>query len=193
MNAVVNKEVAINVACEKFAAFEWLTQGLGAKSPQYGNEGHSTGEKPIDYQDRLGAIAAMKSQLAKSVTSLIIYDGKSESDYEYVRNHLAKIMADGAYKDKRKEPEHIAIYHLSWLVAQMVIEFSLNPLLEGDFTAQGRLVHVAKIDREKMSANVYRLTWKPYENLMAIALEIAIKEAEEVIIEYKKNTYKEVS
>lgn len=61
------------VMTEKFKNFEWLAQGITAKSPIFGQEGHSTGEKPIDYQDRLGAIAAMGSQLAKSVASVIIF------------------------------------------------------------------------------------------------------------------------
>lgn len=65
----------MNAAAEKFENFEWLTKGITAKSPQFGDDGHGTGEKPIDYQDRLGAIAAMNSQLAKSITSIIIFGG----------------------------------------------------------------------------------------------------------------------
>ena len=66
----------------------------------------------MDYQDRLGAIASMEAQLAKSITSLIIYGEHAKSDYEFIRNHLAIIMMNEAYQDKRREPKHISIYHL---------------------------------------------------------------------------------
>ncbi|MCW8041293.1 hypothetical protein [Acinetobacter entericus] len=181
----------MNAAAEKFEHFEWLTKGITAKSPQFGDEGHSTGEKPIDYQDRLGAIAAMNSQLAKSITSVIIYGESSKGDYEFVRNHLAKIMMNSAHQDKKREPEQIAIYHLSWLVARMVMDFAVNPELEGFYTAAGRL-HYAGIKSHQMTLNAYRFTWKPYENLMVIALEMAIKEASEAIEKYRKNTFKEL-
>ncbi|MDH1725027.1 hypothetical protein N5E37_02295 [Acinetobacter johnsonii] len=179
------------VMTEKFKNFEWLAQGITAKSPIFGREGQSTGEKPIDYQDRLGAIAAMGSQLAKSVASVIIFGECSMGDYEYIRNHLAKIMMDAAYVDKKREPEQIAIYHLSWLVAKMVIVFALNPDYENNFTSKGRLEVVAGISTIQMPANIYRQTWKPYENLMVIALEMAIKEASEAIDKYRRATYKE--
>ena len=180
------------VMTEKFKNFEWLAQGITAKSPIFGQEGHSTGEKPIDYQDRLGAIAAMGSQLAKSVTSVIIFGECSMGDYEYIRNHLAKIMMDAAYVDKKREPEQIAIYHLSWLVAKMVMVFALDPDYESNFTAKGRLEVVAGVSGKQMSLSVYRHTWKPYENLMVIALEMAIKEASDAIDEYRRATYSEL-
>ena len=82
----------MNAAAEKFEQFEWLTHGISAKSPNFEPNVRGTGEKPLNYEDRLGAIASMETQLAKSVTALIVFEGKSESDYEFVRNHLAKIM-----------------------------------------------------------------------------------------------------
>ncbi len=181
----------MNAVAEKFEQFEWLTKGITAKSPQFGDEGHSTGVKPLDYQDRLGAIASMETQLEKSVTSLIIYGEHAKSDYEYIRNHLAKIMMNGAVEDKKREPEHIAIYHLSWLIARMVIDFSINPELEGNFTPQGRLYY-AGIKLFQMPVNAYRQTWKQYENLMVIALETSIKCASEAVEKYRKETHKEV-
>lgn len=179
------------VAAEKFENFEWLTKGITAKSPQFGDEGHGTGAKPLDYQDRLGAIAAMNSQLEKSVTSLIIYGEQAKSDYEFIRNHLAKIMMNGAYEDKRREPEHIAIYHLSWLVAGMVIAFALDPEHEANFTAKGRLHLAAGVKTHQMTLKAYDRTWKQYENMMIIALEMSIKCAATAIEKYKKDTYRE--
>ncbi|OTG65822.1 hypothetical protein [Acinetobacter silvestris] len=180
----------MNAVAEKFEQFEWLTHGITAKSPIFGQESHSTGEKPLDYQDRLGAIASMDTQLEKSVTSLIIYGEMAKSDYEYIRNHLAKIMMNGAVQDKKREPEHIAIYHLSWLVARMVIDFSMNPELEDNFTPQGRLYY-AGVKTHQMAVNAYRQTWKSYENMMVIALETSIKSASSAVEKYRKNTYKE--
>jgi len=179
------------VAAEKFEHFEWLTKGITAKSPSFGQESHGTGEKPLDYQDRLGAIASMDSQLAKSITSVIIYGESSKGDYEFVRNHLAKIMMSAAHQDKKREPEHIAIYHLSWLVARMVMDFAVNPELEGFYTAAGRL-HYAGIKSHQMGVEQYRKTWRGYENLMVIALEMAIKEASGAIAKYRKNTFNEL-
>lgn len=178
----------MNAIAEKFEQFEWLTHGITAKSPNFEPNIRGTGEKPLNHEDRLGAIASMETQLAKSVTTLIVFDGKSESDYVFVRNHLAKIMINEAYKDKKREPEHIAIYHLAWLVARMVIDFALDPSLEADYTAQGRLGYAGF--KSKISVENYRKTWKPYEIMMNIAIESAIDEASKAIKMYKKETYK---
>ena len=43
-----------------------------------------------------------------------------------------------------------------------------------------------------MDVEAYRKTWKQYENMMVIALEIAIKGAGEAVENYRKNTYKEM-
>lgn len=179
------------VMADKFEQFEWLTHGITAKSPNFEPQAHSTGEKPLNYEDRLGAIATMDTQLAKSVTSLIVFDGKCESDYEYVRMHLVNIMLQNAVADKKREPEQITMNHLAYLIARMVIDFALNPELEQNFTAQGRLYY-AGINSHQMTTNVYRLTWKSYEGLMALAIESAIDEAAKAIELYKKNTYKEM-
>ena len=90
----------------------------------------------MNYEDHLGAIASMETQLAKSVTALIVFDGKCESD---VRIHLVNIMLQNAVADKRREPEQITMSHMAYLVARMVIDFALDPPLENNFTAQGRL------------------------------------------------------
>ena len=168
--------------------FEWLTHGITAKSPNFEPQAHGTGEKPLNYEDHLGAIASMETQLAKSVTALIVFDGKCESD---VRIHLVNIMLQNAVADKRREPEQITMSHMAYLVARMVIDFALDPPLENNFTAQGRLYY-AGINGHQMTQNVYRLTWKGYENLMALAIESAIDEASKAIEMYKRNTYKEM-
>lgn len=178
----------MNAVAEKFEPFEWLTKGITAKSPQFGDEGHSTGEKPLDYQDRLGAIASMDTQLEKSVTSLIVFGEQSKGDYEFIRNHLARIMMDGAKDDKRREPNGIAIYHLAWQIAGMVIDFSMNPDLADNFTEKGRLYYAGLKDGQ-MGVDAYRFTWKSYEKLMILALEISIKCAGELVQKYKKQTY----
>ena len=180
----------MNAAAEKFKQFEWLTHGITAKSPVFSDEPHGTGSKALDYQDRLGAIASMDSQLAKSITSVIIYGDSSKSDYEFVRNHLAKIMMNEAYNDKKREPEQIAIYHLAWLVARKVIDFAINPKLENYHTSAGCLYYMG-IGEHQMTLKAYTSTWKQYENLMVIALEMAIKEAGDAIEKYVKQTYED--
>ena len=180
------------VMAEKFEQFEWLTHGITAKSPNFEPQAHGTGEKPLNYEDRLGAIASMETQLEKSVTSLIIYGEHAKSDYEFIRNHLAKIMMNEAYEDKKREPEHIAIYHLSWLVAGMVIAFAIDPEHEGNFTAKGRLHLAAGVKSYQMTLKAYDSTWKRYENMMIIALETSIKCASDSVESYRKNTYKEL-
>ena len=180
--------MGLAAVADKFEQFEWLTKGITAKSPVFGEEPHGTGDKPLDYQDRLGAIASMSTQLAKSITSIIVYGDSSKSDYEYVRNHLAKIMMNAAHEDKKREPDQIAIYHLSWLIARLVIDFAVKPQLEDFYTAAGRL-HYAGINSHQMGVESYRKTWKSYENLMSLAIESAIDEASNVIKKYKKETY----
>ena len=181
----------MNAVAEKFEQFEWLTHGISAKTANYEPNVRGTGEKPLNYEDRLGAIASMDTQLAKSVTALIVFDGKSESDYEFVRNHLAKIMLANATEDKKREPEHIAMYHLAWQIARMVVDFALDPDLEDNYTAKGRLAY-AGVSGNQMGVEIYRKTWKQYENLMVIAVESAIDEASKAIELYKKNTYREM-
>lgn len=73
----------------------------------------------------------------------------------------------------------------------MVIDFTLNPELEKNFTSMGRLYY-AGIPANKMSVDVYRMTWKTYEKMMQAALEQAIQDAEETIRQYRKDTYKEL-
>jgi hypothetical protein len=179
----------MNAVATKFEQFEWLTHGLTASSPSLEPCVRGTGEKPLDYQDRLGAIASMDTQLAKSVTALIVFDGKAQSDYEYVRQHLANILIKNAVNDKKREPEGIAMYHLGWLVAKMVLDFALDPDLEDNYTAKGRLAY-AGMKTHQMSVSSYRQTWKTYENLMTMAIESAIDEAAKAIEKYKKETYK---
>ena len=181
----------MNAVATKFEQFEWLTHGLTASSPSLEPCLRGTGEKPLNYQDRLGAIASMDTQLAKSVTALIIFNGKSESDYEYVRNHLAKIMIKNATVDKKREPEHVPMYHLAWLIARMVLDFALDPDLEDNYTAKGRLAY-AGIRSNQMSVECYRKTWKSYENLMTMSIESAIDEAAKAVEKYRKNTYKDM-
>ncbi|WP_062034515.1 hypothetical protein [Acinetobacter sp. BMW17] len=179
------------VMADKFEQFEWLTRGITAKSPSFEPTLHGTGEKPLNYEDRLGAIAAMDTQLAKSVTAIIVFEGKCESDYEYVRTHLANIMLQNAVADKKRKPEQIRIGHLAYLIARMVIDFALNPALEANFTAQGRLYY-AGINTMQMNVDNYRMTWKQYEKLMVMAIESAINEASKSIEKYKRNTYDEL-
>ena len=176
------------VTADKFEQFEWLTHGITAKSPNFEPQARSTGEKPLNYEDRLGAIASMETQLAKSVTSLIVFDGKCESDYEYVRMHLVNIMLQNAVADKKREPEQITMNHLAYLIARMVIDFSLDPELEENYTAKGRLYY-AGVGARQMSLKAYDCTWKKYEKLMDMAIESAIDEASKAIKKYKKLTY----
>lgn len=179
----------MKAVAEKFETFEWLALGITAKSPSFEPQARGTGEEPLNYEDRLGAIASMEEQIDKSLTSIIIYGENAKSDYDFIRNHLAKIMMNGAHEDKRREPEYIAIYHLAWLVARMVIDFALDPELEDDYTAKGRLSYMG-IKSNQMSVDQYRKTWKQYENLMVTTLETSIKRAAEAVEKYREETYR---
>ncbi|PKF34685.1 hypothetical protein [Acinetobacter proteolyticus] len=179
----------MNISIAKFEKFEWLTQGLTLRSPGLEPFIRGTSERPLNYQDRLGAIASMNTQLAKSVTALIVFEHKSKSDYDYVRQHLAELFIKQAERDKKREPERIAMYHLAWLISRMVLDFVLDPELEENYTAKGRLAY-AGISRHQMNVDSYRKTWKGYESLMIQTIETAIHEAETTIEQYRKNTYK---
>lgn len=179
----------MNASIAKFEKFEWLTQGLTLRSAGLEPFIRGTGDRPLNYEDRLGAIASMNTQLAKSVTALIVFEHKSKSDYDYVRQYLADLFIEQAERDKKREPERIAMYHLAWLVARMILDFVLDPELEENYTAKGRLAY-AGIHRLQMNVESYRKTWKSYESLMIQTIEIAIYEAETTIEQYRKNTYK---
>ena len=185
-----NREIGMNEVAEKFEQFEWLAHGITAKSPQFGDEGHGTGAKPLDYQDRLGAIASMGTQLEKSITSVIVFGEKSEIDYRYIQAHLAAILDTNARLDGKREPEKIKIRVLADLIARMVIDFALDPTLENNFTAQGRLYY-AGIRSWQMTLKAYDRTWKQYEKLMILALESSIDCASKAIDKYRKNTLRD--
>lgn len=182
--------INIDLAIEKFEPFEWLAKGITAKTANYEPAVRGTAEKPLDYQDRLGAIASMDTQLEKSVTSVIVFGHKSEVDYRYIQSHLALIMITNAKLDNRKEPLKISIQQLAELIARMVIDFSMNPELEKNFTNKGRLYY-ASIRSWQMDDECYRKIWKQYENLMVIALETAIKGAGDSIEIYRKKTFRD--
>ena len=133
----------------------------------------------------------MDTQLAKSVTALIAFEGKAQSDYEYVRQHLANILIKNAVDDKKRELEGIAMYQFAWLITRMVMDFALDPELEENYTAKGRLMYVG-IKTNQKGVDSYRMTWKPYEKLMVLAIESAISEAAKAIDVYKRNTFKEI-
>ncbi|ENX43330.1 hypothetical protein [Acinetobacter sp. NIPH 2100] len=179
----------MNANIAKFEKFEWLMRGLTMRSPNLEPFVRGTGERPLGYEDRLGAIASMQSQLAKSVTALIVFEHKSKQDYEEVRQHLANVFVEQAVRDRKREPERIAMYHLAWLIARMVLDFVLDPDLEENYTAKGRLAY-AGISRHQMNVDCYRKTWKGYEIQMMNVLETAINEAEAAIEEYRRNIYK---
>jgi len=181
----------MNAMVEKFEQFEWLIRGTTAKSPNFEPEVHGTNEKPLTYQDKLGAIASMDTKLAKAIASVIAFGPAAKADFDYVQEHLANIMILNAVQDKRREPEGIKIKDLAKRVAFMVIQFALEPTFEDNFTAKGRLHFAACVRESEMSLDCYRMTWKQYENLMTLAIESAIDEASKAIKTYKKNTYKE--
>ncbi|MFW6550099.1 hypothetical protein ACOCI4_01905 [Acinetobacter baumannii] len=180
------------IAVEKFERFEWLTHGLTASSPSIEPVVRGTGEKPLNYQDRLGAIASMDTQLEKAVASVIIFGEKSKGDFDYILKHLASIMIVGAHDDKRSKPKNIKLEDLAKKVAWMVTMFALKPGMEDNFTAKGRLQLAAGIKESEMTLKAYDGTWKQYEKLMCLAIESAIDGAAKAIEKYKKNTYKEM-
>ncbi|ENW93344.1 hypothetical protein [Acinetobacter dispersus] len=174
----------------KFPIFEWFKQDLTIKSPSYdaANVRTTSDEKPVDVQDRLGVIGVMDTLFSKFLASLIIFDGNSEADYICicVREHLAKLFIEAVLRDKREEPQNIALYHLAWLISRMVIDFALDSDLEKNFTKRGRLFYAGI--SSKVGVDVYRVTWKRYEKLIQQALLDEIDKISEVMNKYKKDT-----
>ncbi|MFC2996755.1 hypothetical protein ACFODO_16095 [Acinetobacter sichuanensis] len=181
----------MNAVADKFEQFEWLTHGITAKSPQFSDEAKGTGEKPLDYQDRLGAIASMETQLEKSVTSVIVFGEKSKGDFDFIVNHLARILVVNAKEDGKRDPKTIPMEDLGKKIGWMVLMYALFPDMERQHTAYGRLCFAGQLQNH-MSEDAYRVSWKKYENLMIIALETSIKCAAEAVEKYRKNTYKEL-
>lgn len=178
----------MNANVAKFEKFEWLMQGLSLCSPNLEPFVRGTGERTLSYEDRLGVIASMQNQLAKSVTALIVFEHKGKQDYDDICQHLAKVFIEQAVRDKKREPERIAMHHLAGLIARMVLDFVLEPDLEENYTAKGRLAY-AGISRHQMSVDCYRKTWKCYEIKLINVLETAIQEAEIAIEKYRRDTY----
>ncbi|WP_288496938.1 hypothetical protein [uncultured Acinetobacter sp.] len=181
----------MNAVAEKFEQFEWLTHGITAKSPQFNDETKGTGDKPLDYQDRLGAIASLDTPLEKAITSIVIFGENAKGDYDFLLNHLAGIMVKEAAQDGKKDPDKMTLKHLASLIARMVLDFAINPAMEDNFTAKGRLYY-AGIGENKMNYDAYRKSWKQYETMMILSIEGAIKCASEGVEKYRKQTYKDV-
>ncbi|MBP8005329.1 MAG: hypothetical protein KAZ18_00260 [Acinetobacter sp.] len=178
---------------DQYEIFEWFKQDLTVKSPAFNaaNVRTTSNVGKIDYQDRLGVIGAMECQLSKSVATLILWDGKSESDYEFVRNYLAKIMLESAQKDKRREPQNIAIYWLAWLVARKVIDFALDSSLEKRLTSLGELYYIG-MNSLIMDLEIYRKSWKSYEKQINTVFQEEIAKVALFMDNYKKQTLDEV-
>ena len=70
--------------------------------------------------------------------------------------------------------------------------FALDPEHAANFTAKGRLHLAAGVKTTEMTLKAYDSTWRQYENLMVIALEVSIKTAAKAVENYRKNTYKEL-
>ncbi|MFN3073171.1 hypothetical protein ACK1JC_06045 [Acinetobacter sp. TY2] len=181
----------MNAVADKFEQFEWLTYGITAKSPQFSDEAHGTGEKPLDYQDRLGAIASMETQLEKSITSVIVFGQKSKADFDYIQDHLARILVVNAKEDGKRDPKTIQMDELGKKIAWMVLMYALSPEMERQHTAYGRLCFAGQLQNH-MTEDAYRVSWKKYENLMVIAIETSIRCAAEAVEKYRKNTYKDM-
>ena len=98
--------------------------------------------------------------------------------------------AEQGHRDGKREPEKIKIRELADLIARMVIDFALDPTLENNFTAQGRLYY-AGIRSWQMTLKAYDRTWKQYEKLMILALESSIDCASKAIDKYRKNTLRD--
>lgn len=180
--------INIDLAIEKFEPFEWLAKGITAKTANYEPTVRGTAEKPLDYQDRLGAIASMDTQLEKSVTSVIVFGERSKQDFENIQNHLARILISNAKDDGKREPKSISMVDLAKKIAWMVIMYSLYPDMERQHTPYGRLCFAGQLQKH-MSVDAYRMSWKKYEDMMVIALETSIKSAGKSIEKYKHKTY----
>ena len=114
----------------------------------------------MDYQDRLGAIASMETQLEKSITSVIVFGESSKGDFEFIQDHLANIMITNALSDNRREPDFITISDLAKKVSWMVLMFGLDPDHEANFTAKGRLHLAAGVKTIELTLKAYNRTWK---------------------------------
>ena len=174
----------------KFEIFEWLQVGTGPVQPQFEPKVRSTNSQSLNAQDRLGVSAMIPSDFGKAVLAIILWGEKAQQDYHFVQRHLAMIMISNANRDGKRGPRSISLQQLAVAIAKMVIEFSLHPEYEQYYTEAGRLAF-AGIQAHQMNSEAYRKTWLYYENLMALALEMAIQEAAETVQSYRKQCFKD--
>ncbi|NAR50129.1 hypothetical protein GPS59_15320 [Acinetobacter haemolyticus] len=174
---------------DQYEIFEWFKQDLTVKSPAFNaaNVRTTSNIGKIDYQDRIGVVGVLDTQFEKSVAALILFDCKTQFDYEYVRNYLAEEFIKSAHKMKKKEPKNIALYHLAWLIARLVIDFTFDDELERAHTLYGRLYY-AGIKERQMNVDTYRMTWAHFEKEITQLLKDKISSLSVFMEEYKRQT-----
>ena len=83
-------------AVDKFEQFEWLTHGITAKSPNFEPQARSTGEKPLNYEDRLGAIATNYRHIKTGNSyALIVVANKGSSKPNFPEIAVYQSLKDG--------------------------------------------------------------------------------------------------
>lgn len=166
-------------------SIEWLAQHLnGPKVANYEQQFVDGGEKDIPaWEVRCACFASMETDLAKALAALLVWGHKEQNAYKFIVNHLANILLYEANK-KNLKPKNICLRDLAFLIARMVLEFTLDPELEEIYTKKGRL-YFAGIKAHQMTCDAYRMTWKEYENLMILTLSNTQWEINQTIERYR--------
>ncbi|MEF9958178.1 MAG: hypothetical protein RR767_13425 [Acinetobacter sp.] len=135
MNAVAEKT-------EKLSNIEWLGQQLRAKTANYEAGIPGTGETPINWEDRCGAIASLPNKETKAYASILVWGDLRDNTQQYkdLTNYIAEYLWRMVQDELEKQRETFNMVTFCQHVARMELFYSLRPQLREYHTLKGRLV-----------------------------------------------------
>lgn len=173
----------MNATVEPMTSFEWLGQQLRAKTAQYETSVRATGERPPNWDDKLGVIAKMDDDLQKDLAYLLAYgdyrDGTAQ--YKSIEGFLFKSIYAVAEQEKKRKPD---LAEICKKIARMELYFFLHNHLNDKFTGAGRL-WFSGID---IKLDTYTKNWKHYGD----AVNLMLLEAQIAAIKHIENYKKEL-
>lgn len=132
-----------DVKQEKLTNLEWLGQQLRAKTANYEIQtSSSSGDAPINWEDRCGAIANLPNQETKSYVSILIWGDYRDNtkQYEVVTTYIADYLWRMVQEELDTKREKFDMKKFCYQVARMELFYSLRPKLREYHTLKGRLV-----------------------------------------------------
>ncbi|MFU8927540.1 hypothetical protein [Acinetobacter puyangensis] len=174
---------------ERVSSIEWLSQQLHAKTANYEQLGVvSSGNVPINWEDRCGAIAALPEPEQKALVSLLVWGDHRENtaDYKALHDYLSRLLYAALEPEVKRKTFDLMTFCEK--VAKMELFYYLRPFLVDMYTLKGKLHFVGLLD--DVSAKSYENKYMWLSHMARQCLSDVKDEIEFYIDEYRRNSYK---